>query len=138
MRRVDIGFLFLTFLLAIPALARAESSMNMVQFGISGRVSAELYNVADALPKKYWQKFDGFYTNPPFGQSNKGKSVEVFLRRGIEAVGKESVGYLVIADYKALSWTTEVLFCTEKIILKNGFVINEILPEFHHYHTNKC
>lgn len=106
------------------------------QFGISGRVSSELYNVADALPKKYWQKFDGFYTNPPFGESNKGKSVEVFLRRGIEAVGKEAVGYLVIADYKALFWTTEVLFCTEKIILKNGFVISEILPEFHHYHLD--
>lgn len=105
-------------------------------FGISGRVSAELYNVADALPIKHWQKFDGFYTNPPFGASNNGKSVEVFMKRGIEAVRKEAVGCLVIADYKALPWTTEVLVSTENMVLKNGFVIREILPEFHHYHLD--
>jgi len=106
------------------------------QFGISGRVVAELYNVADPLPRRHWQKFSGFYTNPPFGASNGGKSVEAFLKRGIEAVGKEAVGCLVIADHKTLPWTTDVLVSTENMVLKNGFVIREMLPEFHHYHLD--
>lgn len=106
------------------------------QFEIAGRVSAELYNVADALPCKYWQKFDGFYTNPPFGASNAGKSIEVFLKRGMEAVGKEAIGCVVLADYRDLPWTEEVLFNTESMIIKSGFVIGEILPEFHHYHLD--
>lgn len=106
------------------------------KFGISGRITAGLYNVADALPPKHWQRFDGFYTNPPFGESNAGKSIEAFLNRGIEAVGKDAIGCVVLADYKALPWTEEILFRTEKMILKNGFIISEMLPEFHHYHLD--
>ena len=106
------------------------------EFEISGRVSAELYNVADALPRRHWQKFDGFYTNPPFGASNRGKSVEGFLKRGFETVGRDGIGCLVIADYRGLAWTRDVLVNTEKMILENGFVIGEILPEFHHYHLD--
>src|SRR5438552_3653060 len=54
------------------------------EFGISDRISAELYNVADPLPKAHWQSFAGFYTNPPFGQNNGGRSVEAFLKRAFE------------------------------------------------------
>jgi predicted methyltransferase len=106
------------------------------QYRISGRVSAELYNVADALPKRHWQKFDGFYSNPPFGGSNCGKSVAAFLKRGFEAVGKDAVGCLVIADYEALPWTTDVLFSAQKMVLENSFVVREMLPEFHSYHLD--
>ena len=43
------------------------------RYGIEERVTAELYNVADPLPEAHWMKFDGFYTNPPFGASNEGR-----------------------------------------------------------------
>ena len=54
-------------------------------FQLSTEISAELYNVADPLPKAHLASFDAFYTNPPFGASNGGPSVEAFLaerRRG--------------------------------------------------------
>lgn len=106
------------------------------RFGISKRVSAELYNVADALLQKHWEKFECFYTNPPFGASNHGKSIKAFLQRGIEAVGHDALGCLVLADHSSYSWTREVLLATQRILVHNGFMISELLPEFHHYHLD--
>jgi len=106
------------------------------RFNIADRVSAELYNVIDPLPKKHWRKFEGFYTNPPFGKSNDGRSVEAFIKRGEEALGKDGVGCLVIADDSRLQWSRDVLLATQKMVLNNGFMITELLPEFHHYHLD--
>jgi N4-bis(aminopropyl)spermidine synthase len=106
------------------------------RFGISNRVSAELYNIAHALPQKHWEQFDCFYTNPPFGASNNGRSVEAFLRRGIEAVGKDAIGCLVLADHPDYPWTRNVLLATQRILVQDGFMISELLPEFHHYHLD--
>ncbi len=106
------------------------------QFGIQKKITAELYNVADALPKAYWQAFEGFHTNPPFGASNGGNSVEAFLTRGIEAVGENAIGCLVVADCRTLHWTQQVLHNTEQVVLQQGFVINEVIPEFHQYHLD--
>ena len=103
--------------------------------GIANRISSELYNVADPLPKKHWQKYEGFYMNPPFGASNSGRSVRAFFRRGCEAVGDDAVGCLAIADDRRHSWTQEVLLATERTVLENGFIISELIPEFHHYHS---
>lgn len=106
------------------------------RFEISGRVSAELYNVADALPQNHWEQFDCFYTNPPFGASNSGRSIEAFLRRGVEAVGKDAIGCLVLADHPNYPWTRHVLLATQRKVVHNDFVISELLPEFHHYHLD--
>jgi len=106
------------------------------RFGIADRVSAELYNVANPLPQGYWERFECFYTNPPFGASNNGRSVEAFLRRGIEAVGEEARGCLVLADDPNSPWTRDVLFATQRIIVQKGFMISELIPEFHHYHLD--
>lgn len=48
-------------------------------------LSATLYNCLDAFPRV--GEFDCFYTNPPWGASNDGASVNVFVQRGMEAVG---------------------------------------------------
>ncbi len=106
------------------------------QFGICEQVSAELYNVADPLPRHHWQHFECFYTNPPFGASNNGRSIEAFLRRGIEAVGKDATGCLVIADDPAFPWTRVVMLATQRSVVASGFVVSELLPEFHHYHLD--
>src|SRR5258707_13525671 len=106
------------------------------RFQIKDRVTAELYNVADPLPRAHWEKFDCFYTNPPFGASNDGRSVEAFLRRGIEAVGADALGCLVAADDPNFGWTRTVLFATQRFAMQNGFAISELLPEFHHYHLD--
>ena len=87
------------------------------EYGLTGRISAELYNVADPLPEKHWQQFDGFYTNPPFGKSNGGKSIEAFMKRGFEAVGIDGCGCIVIADHPDYSWTQTVLQTTQRVVL---------------------
>jgi predicted methyltransferase len=106
------------------------------RFGIEDRISSELYNVADPLPRNHWQKYQGFYTNPPFGQRNGGNSVEAFLKRGIEAIGENGVASVVIADSPDLLWTQEILHKTEKFMIQNSFIISELIPEFHSYHLD--
>ena len=70
-------------------------------------LDAELYNVLDPFPDR--SKYDCFYTNPPWGASNKGESANVFVQRGIEAVGYDGEGLIVIADDDELDWTKQVL-----------------------------
>ena len=59
-------------------------------------LSAQLYNCLDAFPAP--AAFDCFYTNPPWGASNGGESVCVFMQRGMEAVGYGGEALVVIAD----------------------------------------
>ncbi len=105
-------------------------------YNLTCKVKADLYNVADPLPERYWQLFDSFYTNPPFGASNDGRSVESFLLRAVEGVGNGAVGCVVVADYPELDWTGEVLINTQRYLLNQGFLIAELLPQFHHYHLD--
>lgn len=56
------------------------------------RLRAQLYNCLDQFPGS--TNFDCFYTNPPWGASNGGESVCVFMQRGMEATsyaGERSV-----------------------------------------------
>ena len=104
--------------------------------GLEGKISAELYNVADRLPNRHIAAFEAFYTNPPFGESNGGRSVEAFLRRGDEALAAAGTGCVVMADDPTLPWTREVLLRVQRYFANNGFVIREMLPQFHHYHLD--
>lgn len=106
------------------------------KFEIEDFVTSELYNVADPLPESNWQRFDAFHTNPPFGQSNDGRSIEAFLTRCLEAVGGQAVGCAVVADDRDYPWTQEVLGNTERWLLDRQWFISELLPEFHHYHLD--
>jgi len=106
------------------------------KFKIQDRITSELYNVASPLPKKYWQKFDGFYTNPPYGASNKGSSVMAFMQRGVEACKGKSTASIVIADDPEKTWTQQVLFSTQEYMLKSDFLVSELIPAFHSYHLD--
>ncbi len=106
------------------------------KFEIENVISSELYNVASALPKEHWQKFDGFYTNPPYGASNNGKSVECFLKRGIEACKGDCVASVVIADDGDSQWTRNVLFNTQTYMLSNFYFLSQQIPAFHSYHLD--
>lgn len=99
-------------------------------------ITAELYNVVNPLPEVHWAAYDAFYTNPPFGASNGGKSVRAFARRAIEASLQGAVGCLVLADDPGRLWTQEVLFATENYLLQEGFVISALVPSFHQYHLD--
>lgn len=106
-------------------------------WNIQDKVTAELYNVADPLPEKHWQAFDGFYTNPPFGQRNRGVSILSFLTRGFEAMGGEDcTGCVAIADDPEVVWTQETLLVAQKFVLNRGYLVAEFLPAFHCYHLD--
>lgn len=97
-------------------------------------LSAELYNCLDPFPEV--SKFDCFYTNPPWGASNGGNSVHVFVQRGIEAVGYEGEGTIVIADDDTLEWPETVLASTQQFIIESGFYTSRMMPRLHAYHLD--
>ena len=106
------------------------------RFDVSDRITAELYNVADPLPVAHWQKFGGYYTNPPFGQRNEGASVLAFMQRGVEACGEAAKGCLVIADDAAHQWSQKVLQAAQKQGIDDGYYVSHLVPKFHKYHLD--
>lgn len=99
-----------------------------------GSLEARLYNCLDPLPGD--QTFDCFYTNPPWGASNGGDSVNVFVQRGMEAIRFHGEGMIVIADDETLAWPQEVLHSVQAFSAKNGFFVARMMPRLHEYHLD--
>lgn len=97
-------------------------------------LDAHLYNCIDPLPEH--QTYERFYTNPPWGQSNEGSSVNVFIQRGIELVGYEGEGLVVIADDPQREWTQTVLANVQRFAADHGFFVAKLMPELHAYHLD--
>lgn len=97
-------------------------------------LSATLYNCLDAFPCV--DKFDCFYTNPPWGASNDGASVKVFMQRGIEALRHVGDGLIVIADDLDLDWPGQVLHRVQGYAIEQGFYVSRMLPRLHSYHLD--
>lgn len=103
---------------------------------LEDKIKAFLYNVCDPLPDHYWRACDAFYTNPPWGASNDGKSVTAFVQRGIEAIKPKGIGAIVIGDNKEVEWTGQVLLQTQKMLSGAGFIVSEMIPGLHKYHLD--
>lgn len=97
-------------------------------------LDAELYNVLDPFPDR--AKYDCFYTNPPWGASNGGASVNAFVQRGIEAVGYEGEGCIVIADDDDLAWPKQVLGNVQAYAAARGFYVSRMTRKLHAYHLD--
>ena len=97
-------------------------------------LQAHLYNCLDAFPDS--ASFDCFYTNPPWGASNNGESVKVFVQRGMEAVGYAGEGMVVIADDEELEWPKQVLAATQRFVVESGFFVQRMVPQLHQYHLD--
>ncbi len=97
-------------------------------------VRAELYNCLDAFPGP--TNFDCFYTNPPWGASNEGESVKVFVQRGMEATGYCGEGMVVIADDLELEWTKRVLANVQEYSITSGFYVQKMMSRLHSYHLD--
>lgn len=110
------------------AITRFADSENI------GTLRSTLYNCIEAFPSV--GLYDCFYTNPPWGASNDGSSVNVFVERGMEAVGYAGSGVIVIADDKELRWPKEVLASVQKYSLENGFYVQQMSPRLHSYHLD--
>ena len=81
-------------------------------------------------------KFDCFYTNPPWGASNNGESVNIFTQRGMEALGYDGEGMIVIADDEELEWPKQVLAGVQTFAVKAGFYVTRMMPRMHAYHLD--
>lgn len=97
-------------------------------------LDAELYNVLDAFPGP--TNFDCFYTNPPWGASNEGESVSVFVQRGMEATRFQGEGVVVVADDPELEWTKRVLAKLQSVALEAGYFVQRLMPQVHSYHLD--
>lgn len=106
------------------------------KYDLADVISARLYNVIDPVPADLIGTKDAFYTNPPWGASNDGESVLVFVERGIEAVKGAAYGAIVIADDAELQWTQDVLRNTQHEIINKGFHVADMLPSLHLYHLD--
>lgn len=103
---------------------------------IDATIKAQLYNCVDPLPPDLIGKFSAFYTNPPWGASNSGESVKVFVERGMEACGPESVGAIVIADDSKVKWSRRVLSEVQRHLLANQYYVQEMQTNLHAYHLD--
>ena len=103
---------------------------------LADKIEAVLYNVCDPLPESYWRASDAFYTNPPWGASNDGKSVTAFVHRGIEATKPKGMGAIVMGDNEEVDWTGQVLFRTQAMLINAGFIVSEMIPCLHQYHLD--
>ena len=95
---------------------------------------AELYNCLEPLPELI--DFDCFYTNPPWGASNKGESIKVFMQRGMEAISFNGEGMVVIADDAELEWPQHVLANIQDFAISNGFFVQKMMSQLHSYHLD--
>jgi predicted methyltransferase len=110
---------------AVTRFAGKESMPNL---------SARLYNVLDPFPGV--ADFECFYTNPPWGESNEGESVKVFLQRGMEATGYAGQGMVVIADDPALEWPKRVLANVQQYVISSEYYIQRMMSHLHSYHLD--
>lgn len=97
-------------------------------------LDAELYNCLDAFPEE--GRYDHFYCNPPWGASNGGESVNVFLQRGFEAIGYRGHGLVVLADDDELEWTKVVLANVQAFAASRGFYVSRMQRKLHEYHLD--
>lgn len=99
-----------------------------------GHVGACLYNCLDPFPGP--TNFDCFYTNPPWGASNDGESVKVFVQRGLEATNYSGEGMVVIADDIELEWPKRVLANVQTYAIGAGWFVQRMMPRLHTYHLD--
>lgn len=97
-------------------------------------LEARLYNCIEAFPAV--GEFDFFYTNPPWGASNNGASVNVFIQRGMEAIGNDGEGMVVIADDHDLDWPQQVLASAQRFALERDFFVQKMTSKLHLYHLD--
>jgi N4-bis(aminopropyl)spermidine synthase len=97
-------------------------------------LDAHLYNCLDPFPRA--GEFDCFYTNPPWGASNGGHSVSVFMQRGFEAVSYGGDGLVVVADDPDLTWPKEVLAHLQAYAIDRGYFVQRMMSQVHSYHLD--
>lgn len=105
------------------------------EHGLGSLLDTRLYNVFDAPPPDLVGHFDWFYINPPYGASNGGESVCLFMRRGMEmCVPGAGQGCIIIPDADQGPWTEEVMAGAQRTLVEADWLVREKLERMHRYH----
>lgn len=105
--------------------------------GFADRLEGRRYNVFDPVPRDLEGEFNAFYTNPPYGASNRGASVRLFTTRGGELVGeRQASGYLLLPSDMERPWTREAMRATQAFLLDHGWGVAALIPQLHRYHLD--
>jgi N4-bis(aminopropyl)spermidine synthase len=105
--------------------------------GFADRLETLAYNVFDPLPLDLLETFDVFYTNPPYGASNAGASVRLFVTRGCELVHRQfGTGYVLLPDDARRTWTQEAMDSTQVFLEQHGWRVSAKVENAHGYHLD--
>ena len=94
------------------------------------------YNVIQRVPKKYMNKYNFFYINPPYGSKNSGMSCEAWLHRCMDLCKVESSGCIIIPYDPEKKWTIDAMLNIQTFLLAYGFVIRDMVSFIHSYHLH--
>ena len=108
------------------------------EYGFGDNLRVQLYNVFDPVPKNLIEKYDWFYTNPPYGCRNCGESARLFITRGCQLVkqGNKSFGCIILPDDDSRAWTSLAMLVTQRFILSHGWSVLSKIDELHQYHLD--
>lgn len=100
------------------------------------RVRAQHYNVLNPIPDEMRDRFDVFYTNPPYGSSNRGASGLAFLIRCMAACKPVNSSGIAILPYATETWSSEAMHRIQNYMNTHGYVIGDMLRDMHLYHLD--
>lgn len=107
------------------------------QFGFADGIEAHRYNVRDPVPVEFAGRSEVFYTNPPYGSKNAGKSGIVFLARCMEFCRDiSSYGVAILPFHHHTDWSRNAMFNIQKFLTDHGYVVSEMLRAMHGYHLD--
>lgn len=89
----------------------------------------DLRNIYNEVFPDLKEKFDYFITDPPYTLDG----MKVFTSVGIKNMKMGSKGFIAIPYMEKKDWSMDLKKNTLSFLLKNGLLIEEIIPEFHTY-----
>lgn len=105
------------------------------QHGFRHLIDTRLYNVRDPVPNDLIGGSDWFYTNPPYGSKNNGRSISMFVDRGADLSSREGSSGCIILPYgRKLDWAREAAREVQRYLLQKGYVVSDCLQQLHQYH----
>ena len=116
-------------------LLRAQSKFAR-WYGFRHLIDFRLYNAFEPVPRDLQNHFDWFYTNPPYGASNYGMSVQLFINRGCEMTKPAGYGCIIIPHDEERKWTQSAMLSTQRFLANRGWVITDKVNDLHRYHLD--
>lgn len=95
------------------------------------------YNIVLPVPDDLKSKFDFFYINPPYGSKNNGASIIAWIHRCIDLTTCDASGCIIAPYSYNLLWTQKVMMSIQTFLLKQGFVLVEVISAAHLYENKK-